>query len=137
MRWTKGVRGHRPRENLPSLAPCDTDKGCGGTAPERTYSPSRATDGQRGCGGAAPERTYTLSRSRRTKGVRGRSPREKIFPLRGQGGEYYRLGGMAVDFDLSDEQRRIQALARRFAREEVAPQAREADERGAFAPLLV
>lgn len=37
-----------------------------------------------------------------------------------------------MDFELSSEQRRIQSLARQFAREEVAPLAREADETGVF-----
>lgn len=41
-----------------------------------------------------------------------------------------------MDFELSDEQRRWQALARDFAREEVAPLARQADEQGAFQPHL-
>ncbi|HZC05657.1 MAG TPA: acyl-CoA dehydrogenase family protein [Ktedonobacterales bacterium] len=42
-----------------------------------------------------------------------------------------------MDFELSPEQQRWQATARRFAQEEVAPLAREADERRRFSPELV
>jgi alkylation response protein AidB-like acyl-CoA dehydrogenase len=42
-----------------------------------------------------------------------------------------------MDFELSPEQVRIQAEARRFAHEEVAPIAREADEKGEFPKHLV
>jgi alkylation response protein AidB-like acyl-CoA dehydrogenase len=42
-----------------------------------------------------------------------------------------------MDFERSDEQRRWQQIARDFAREEVAPLAREADERGIFPDSLV
>jgi len=42
-----------------------------------------------------------------------------------------------MDFDLSPEQKQIQAAARKFAQEEVAPIAREADEKGEFQPQLV
>jgi butyryl-CoA dehydrogenase len=42
-----------------------------------------------------------------------------------------------VDFELSPEQQRWQEVARAFARDEVAPQAREADETGDFPLYLV
>jgi alkylation response protein AidB-like acyl-CoA dehydrogenase len=42
-----------------------------------------------------------------------------------------------MDFELSTEQRRIQTLARDFAQSEVAPLAREADEKGAMPMHLV
>nr|MBF6592368.1 acyl-CoA dehydrogenase family protein [Ktedonobacterales bacterium] len=42
-----------------------------------------------------------------------------------------------MDFALTAEQRRIQALARDFAQTEVAPLAREADERGSFPVPLI
>src|SRR5207302_8527381 len=42
-----------------------------------------------------------------------------------------------MDFELTDEQKRIQALARQFAEQEVAPVAREADEKGIFPLHLV
>ena len=42
-----------------------------------------------------------------------------------------------MDFELSPEQRRWQAVARQFAQEEVAPRAREADEQRLFLPELV
>ena len=42
-----------------------------------------------------------------------------------------------MDFELTDEQRRIQQLARDFAQHEVAPLAREADETGVFPMQLV
>jgi alkylation response protein AidB-like acyl-CoA dehydrogenase len=42
-----------------------------------------------------------------------------------------------MNFDLTPEQQRVQAAARAFAREEVAPIAREADERGEFPHQLV
>jgi alkylation response protein AidB-like acyl-CoA dehydrogenase len=42
-----------------------------------------------------------------------------------------------MDFSLTPEQQRIQALAREFAQREVAPLAREADERGEFPIQLV
>ncbi|MBV8354960.1 MAG: acyl-CoA dehydrogenase family protein [Candidatus Eremiobacteraeota bacterium] len=42
-----------------------------------------------------------------------------------------------MDFDLSDEQRAIQALCREFAREEVAPRAEEMDRTGEFPLDLV
>ncbi|MGH2376313.1 MAG: acyl-CoA dehydrogenase family protein, partial [bacterium] len=42
-----------------------------------------------------------------------------------------------MNFALTAEQRRIQDLARRFAQEEVAPLARQADERGEFPTHLV
>ena len=42
-----------------------------------------------------------------------------------------------MDFELSPEQQRIQTLARDFANNEVAPLAREADERGAFPMRLI
>ncbi len=42
-----------------------------------------------------------------------------------------------MDFELTAEQKRIQALARDFAQAEVAPLAREADERGTFPRQLV
>ena len=42
-----------------------------------------------------------------------------------------------MNFELTDEQQRIQALARRFAEQEVAPVAREADEKGIFPLHLV
>jgi butyryl-CoA dehydrogenase len=42
-----------------------------------------------------------------------------------------------MNFDLTAEQQRIQAVARRFAEQEVAPVAREADERGEFPAHLV
>src|SRR5580765_283894 len=42
-----------------------------------------------------------------------------------------------MNFDLTPEQARIQALARDFAQNEVAPLAREADERGEFPASLI
>lgn len=42
-----------------------------------------------------------------------------------------------MDFELTLEQKRIQTLARQFAEQEVAPVAREADEKGEFPPHLV
>ncbi|HTD20172.1 MAG TPA: acyl-CoA dehydrogenase family protein, partial [Ktedonobacteraceae bacterium] len=42
-----------------------------------------------------------------------------------------------MNFELTDEQQRIQALARQFAEQEVAPVAREADEKGIFPFHLV
>src|SRR5260221_13770398 len=42
-----------------------------------------------------------------------------------------------MDFELTTEQKRIQALAREFAEQEVAPIAREADEKGEFPLHLV
>lgn len=42
-----------------------------------------------------------------------------------------------MNFELTDEQKRIQALAREFAEQEVAPVAREADEKGEFPRHLV
>ncbi|GAC1347516.1 MAG: acyl-CoA dehydrogenase [Ktedonobacteraceae bacterium] len=42
-----------------------------------------------------------------------------------------------MDFELTNEQKRIQALARKFAEQEVAPIAREADEKGEFPLHLV
>src|SRR5579864_3344275 len=42
-----------------------------------------------------------------------------------------------MDFELTAEQKRIQALARQFAEQEVAPVAREADEKGEFPLHLV
>ncbi len=42
-----------------------------------------------------------------------------------------------MDFELTDEQRRIQALAREFAESEVAPLAREADASGVFPLHLI
>src|SRR5947199_2918008 len=42
-----------------------------------------------------------------------------------------------MNFELTDEQKRIQALAREFAEQEVAPVAREADEKGEFPGHLV
>ena len=42
-----------------------------------------------------------------------------------------------MNFDLTSEQQRIQAQARQFAQEEVAPLAREADERGEFPVHLI
>ena len=42
-----------------------------------------------------------------------------------------------MDFELTTEQKRIQALAREFAEQEVAPVARAADEKGAFPMHLV
>ena len=42
-----------------------------------------------------------------------------------------------MDFELTTEQKRIQALAREFAEQEVAPVAREADEKGEFPMHLV
>jgi alkylation response protein AidB-like acyl-CoA dehydrogenase len=42
-----------------------------------------------------------------------------------------------MDFELTLEQQRVQEQARRFAREEVAPRAREADETGTFPWQLV
>ncbi|HUP27114.1 MAG TPA: acyl-CoA dehydrogenase family protein [Chloroflexia bacterium] len=42
-----------------------------------------------------------------------------------------------MDFELTAEQQHVQAEARRFAREEVAPLAREADESGEFPALLI
>jgi len=42
-----------------------------------------------------------------------------------------------MDFELTGEQKRIQALARQFAEQEVAPIAREADEKGEFPLHLV
>ncbi len=42
-----------------------------------------------------------------------------------------------MDFELTEEQKRIQALARQFAEQEVAPIAREADEKGEFPLHLV
>lgn len=37
-----------------------------------------------------------------------------------------------MDFELTEEQRRLQEVVRRFAEDEVAPEAREADEKGIF-----
>ncbi|MCA9968405.1 MAG: acyl-CoA dehydrogenase family protein, partial [Anaerolineales bacterium] len=42
-----------------------------------------------------------------------------------------------MNFELTAEQQRIQAIARRFAQEEVAPLARETDESGEFPLHLV
>ncbi len=42
-----------------------------------------------------------------------------------------------MDFELSDQQKRVQARARQFAEQEVAPLAREADEKGQFPLQLV
>src|SRR5947208_12235084 len=42
-----------------------------------------------------------------------------------------------MDFELTTEQKRIQSLARQFAEQEVAPVAREADEKGQFPLHLV
>src|SRR5438270_10511404 len=42
-----------------------------------------------------------------------------------------------MDFELTDEQKRVQASARQFAEQEVAPVAREADEKGQFPLHLV
>src|SRR4051794_6662120 len=42
-----------------------------------------------------------------------------------------------MNFDLTPEQARVQALARDFAQNDVAPLAREADERGEFPMQLV
>ena len=42
-----------------------------------------------------------------------------------------------MDFELTSEQKRIQALARQFAEDEVAPMAREADETGQFPMQLI
>lgn len=42
-----------------------------------------------------------------------------------------------MNFELTDEQKRIQQLARKFAEEEVAPLAREADEKGQFPTYLI
>ncbi len=42
-----------------------------------------------------------------------------------------------MDFELNEQQRRVQEIARRFAQDEVAPQAREADETGTFNAALV
>src|ERR1700736_1146843 len=42
-----------------------------------------------------------------------------------------------MDFELTSEQKRIQSLARQFAEQEVAPIAREADEKGQFPLHLV
>ena len=42
-----------------------------------------------------------------------------------------------MNFELTPEQQHIQALAREFAEKEVAPVAREADERGEFPMHLV
>lgn len=42
-----------------------------------------------------------------------------------------------MDFELTDEQKRIQALARQFAEQEVSPLSREADEQGRFPLHLV
>ncbi|MBF6614446.1 MAG: acyl-CoA dehydrogenase family protein, partial [Chloroflexi bacterium] len=42
-----------------------------------------------------------------------------------------------MNFELTPEQQRIQALARHFAQNEVAPLAREADERGVFPAHLI
>ncbi len=42
-----------------------------------------------------------------------------------------------MDFELTPEQKRVQALARQFAEQEVAPVAREADEKGEFPMHLV
>jgi alkylation response protein AidB-like acyl-CoA dehydrogenase len=42
-----------------------------------------------------------------------------------------------MNFELTDEQQRVQALARQFAEQEVAPVAREADEKGIFPLHLV
>jgi alkylation response protein AidB-like acyl-CoA dehydrogenase len=42
-----------------------------------------------------------------------------------------------MNFELTDEQKRIQTLAREFAEQEVAPVAREADEKGEFPRQLV
>jgi len=42
-----------------------------------------------------------------------------------------------MNFELTDEQKRIQTLAREFAEQEVAPVAREADEKGEFPRHLV
>src|SRR5579884_2265483 len=44
---------------------------------------------------------------------------------------------MPVDFELSPEQRRWQEVARRFAQHEVAPLARESDEKRLFSHALV
>ena len=45
------------------------------------------------------------------------------LPFEGKG-----AGGEVMDFALTEKQRRIQQMARAFAREELAPLAREADE---------
>src|SRR3954452_2252156 len=45
--------------------------------------------------------------------------------------------GLGMDFSLTAEQRRIQQTARAFAREELAPLAREADEQRAFPRELI
>src|SRR5579864_1594597 len=42
-----------------------------------------------------------------------------------------------MDFELTPEQKRIQMLARQFAEQEVAPLAREADEKGRFPTHLI
>jgi butyryl-CoA dehydrogenase len=42
-----------------------------------------------------------------------------------------------MDFQLSDEQSQLQTVARDFAEQEVAPVAREADERGVFPTHLI
>src|SRR5438874_2519889 len=42
-----------------------------------------------------------------------------------------------MDFELTSEQKRVQSLARQFAEQEVAPIAREADEKGEFPLHLV
>src|SRR5215467_11561835 len=42
-----------------------------------------------------------------------------------------------MDFELTPEQKRVQAQARQFAEQEVAPVAREADEKGVFPMHLV
>ncbi len=42
-----------------------------------------------------------------------------------------------MDFELNEQQRRVQEIARRFAQDEVAPQAREADETCTFNAALV
>jgi alkylation response protein AidB-like acyl-CoA dehydrogenase len=42
-----------------------------------------------------------------------------------------------MDFELTPEQQRVQSLAREFAREEVAPRAREMDEQGRTPPELI
>ena len=42
-----------------------------------------------------------------------------------------------MNFELTDEQKRVQTRARQFAEQEVAPIAREADEKGEFPLHLV
>ena len=42
-----------------------------------------------------------------------------------------------MNFELTEEQKRIQSRARAFAEQEVAPVAREADEKGEFPRHLV